>query len=189
MARCVSVISLGTQHSDQFADTFKVMLGFELPTELVTIEGQQTPMVITKDYTCSLNKKANLRQHLDSWRGRAFTPEELKGFDMKKILGVPCLLTIIHKVSGQGKTYATIAGISGLPKGMACPEQFHASVSFEIEEGPDSETFKKLPQWVQAKIKACEEWTPTKAPAPAAPEPLSPMTPADGVTDDDGVPF
>lgn len=191
-ARCVSVVSLGTQHSPNFPDAFKVQIGFELPNECVTIEGKQVPMILTKDYTCSLSKKANLRKHLDAWRGKPFSEDELKGWELMNILGAPCLLTVIHRTSAAGRTYADIAAISGLPKGMQVPPQVHASVGFEIEEGPESETFKKLPGWVQNKIRASEEWSPTvKAPEPT-PAPTSPMTPADGAPVEpeiDDVPF
>lgn len=157
LARCISVISLGTQPSEIYDDTFKVMLAWELPNETIAVNGESKPMVISKDYTLSLNKKAKLREHLEAWRGKAFTAEELQGFAVEKVLGQPCLLNIVHKVSGNGKTYANVAGVSGVPKGMTCPEQTHKSIHYEIEQR-ENETYKSLPEWVRKKIDQCREW-------------------------------
>lgn len=157
IARCYAVISLGTQHSELFADTFKVMLCWELPNEALEIDGKLTPMTISKEYTLSLGKKANLRRDLESWRGRAFTEEELKGFDVAKVVEKPCLLGVVHKKSAKGSTYAAIATVSSPTKGMSCPPQHHKTVVYEVEQGRN-EAFVALPEWIRKKIEACEEW-------------------------------
>ena len=68
----------------------------------------------SKFYTLSLDEKANLRKDLQSWRGVPFTPEELKGFDIEKLVGANCFLNVIHE---DGK--AKITAITPLAKGMA----------------------------------------------------------------------
>lgn len=133
------------------------MLMFEVPGEHVEVDGKPAPMTISREYTLSLSEKANLRHDLESWRGRQFTIEELKGFQVEKVLGQPCMLSVIHKTSGKGKVYATISNIAGMPKGVEAVPQWHKPVSYEIEEG-ESPAFKLLPAWIQNKIKACEEW-------------------------------
>ena len=40
---------------------------------------------ISATYTLSLGERSNLRKMLESWRSRAFTPEELQGFDLEKV--------------------------------------------------------------------------------------------------------
>lgn len=159
LARCISVISLGTQHNETFgSDAFKVMLTWELPNETVRdSEGNEVPFIVSKDYTLSLNPKAKLRQHLESWRGRSFTDEELKGFAVEKILGQPCMLTIVHDISGKGKTYAQVASVGGIPKGMTAPAQYHKTIHYELEM-KRGEVFASLPEWVQKKINNCLEW-------------------------------
>lgn len=79
-------------------------------------------------YTASLSEKANLRKHLEAWRGKKFTPEELEGFSLTNILGAPCMLSVIH--SDQGK--AKISSVSQIPKGMTCPKQMLPSVVFDL---------------------------------------------------------
>lgn len=186
VARCFGCISLGTQHSEMYADAFKVMLTFELPGEVLETQEGPMPMTVSKEYTLSLNKKSTLRKHLDAWRGRAFTKEELDGFEVSKVVGAPCLLTIIHQISGQGNTYAKIESITGLAKGMTCPPQKHKSVVFEVNDGNQSDTFKSLPEWIQKKIAACEEWKPQDQQV-AAPQDNQGQTNGDG--EDDDVPF
>lgn len=157
IARCIACISLGTQPSDRFVAAYKVMLTWEVPSERVQFNGQEAPMTISKEYTLSLGKKSNLRKDMEGWRGREFTANELQGIAVEKVLDCPCMLSVIHKQSASGSTYASITGISKMPKGISCPERFHKLVHYEIEQGRD-ETFKALPEWVRKKIEQCEEW-------------------------------
>ena len=172
ISRCFACISLGTQHSERFADTFKIMLMFELPNEMIESDQGAKPAVVSKEYTLSLGKKSNLGQHLNSWRGRAFTPEELKGFEVSNVVGAPCQVTIQHKQSQNGNTWADIAAITGIPKGMKAPDQFHKSIKYEIEM-LKNDVFESLPEWIQKKIAACEEWQSSSVKPPQAPEPYS----------------
>ena len=160
VARCFAVISLGTQPSNnpQFPPSFKVMLMFEVPGETLMANDKPMPMTIQKEYTLSLNEKANLRRDLQSWRGREFTAKELEGFDVANVGGKTCMLSVIHKASTKGSTYAMIAGISALPKGVACPAQVHKGVTYEIEHG-GNETYNALPEWIRKKIAQSEEWS------------------------------
>ena len=59
--------------------------------------------LIAKEYTVSLNEKANLRKDLESWRGKEIQPTELEGFDMTNLLGVQCTLQIMHNDNGYAK--------------------------------------------------------------------------------------
>lgn len=173
LSRCFGVVSLGTQHSEMFADSFKIMLMWEVPSERVQIDGKDTPMTISKEYTLSLGKKANLRRDLESWRGKAFSEDELKGFEVAKIVGQPCLLSVTHKPKkAGGGSYAAIQTVTKPAKGMTCDPQVHQSIVYEVEHGR-SEVFTKLPEWVRKKIEVCEEWTnpPVDKEEAPAPEP------------------
>jgi hypothetical protein len=94
-ARCVWVVDLGTQATD-FGPKRKVLIGWELPQITRTYDGQAEPAIVSKFFTACLSEKSNLRRDLELWRGRAFAPAELAGFDLRKLLGVTCLLTICH---------------------------------------------------------------------------------------------
>ena len=92
MARCYSLIDMGTQlvrsqHGDK--ELHKIRIAWELFGEdeegnplTVERDGKTLPMTISKSYTLSLNEKANLRKDLESWRGKQFTDDEAKGFDI-----------------------------------------------------------------------------------------------------------
>ena len=77
------------------------------------------PFLVMKRYNNSLHKKATLRKDLETWRGRRFTLEELKGFDLEKLIEKNCQLQIIHSSpTDEGKIYANIETIIPLSKGM-----------------------------------------------------------------------
>jgi len=134
MALCYRVIDLGTQTVQWQGDIKhqrKALLSWELPTEPME-DGR--PFTISQRYTLSSHEKANLRRDLESWRGKRFTEADFGpgGFDIKNVLGVPCLLGVIH-AEKNGKTYANIASISAPPKGMDIPKGANDHVYFSLE--------------------------------------------------------
>lgn len=165
LARCYGMVSLGTQlpNSPQFNPSFKILLMFETPNELAE---NGKPLTCFQEFSASLSEKSKLRPALESWRGRPFTKEELDGFDVANVVGAPCMISIIHKQSAKGSTYAVIAGIAALPKGMTCPPQVHPKIIWEIEHGRNA-VYQSLPEFIQKKISACVEWS---NPAPSEPE-------------------
>jgi len=119
----VRLVDLGTQQTDYQGETKtarKVLLAFEiLDTETRRDDGE--PYVLSKRYTMSLHEKAALRKELASWRGRDFTPEELRGFDLRNILGKECFISVVE-VTKADRVYSNIASIMRPPKGMQAPE-------------------------------------------------------------------
>ena len=107
-------------------------------------------------YTLSLSEKANLRRDLENWRGKAFTPEELKGFDISKLLGKPCQIGVTHDTK-DGKTYANISGVMGLSKdqkGRAAtlvPE--NPLIEFTVDD-IDRAVYESLPKWIRERVDA-----------------------------------
>ncbi len=69
-------------------------------------------------YTASLHEKAKLRQHLEAWRGRKFTAEELKGFELEDVITANCQIQIVHNIKDGGKTYANVQAVVPIGKGM-----------------------------------------------------------------------
>ena len=103
-AVCSAVVSIGMQECFGAVKP-QLLMRFEFPDLRVEREesGQKInePRTKWQFYTLSLNSKANLRQDLESWRGKGFTKKELEGFDVMKILGHPCQIQIIHDHSGD----------------------------------------------------------------------------------------
>ncbi len=193
IARCVRVIDLGVQKDEggKFGPKCnqKLLLTWELPNELHTFKEEEGPQPfhVTSEYTVFLSEKANLRKHLESWRGRPFTAAELEAFDVGKLLGAPCLLNVIHKTGSNGNTYGNVASLSPMPKGMQCPPAITEPVKYEIEQGRDA-VFASLPEWIQNKIAKCENWKakPKAHETTTAPDPSDY---ADANADSETIPF
>lgn len=158
-AVCHLLVDLGVQHNKAFdTSSRKVMLGWLIPEETyVNKEGIAVPRAMYATYTASIGKKAKLRSLLASWRGRDFTQEELEAFNLRNIVGAPCLMNIIHTDGKDGRTYANIAGIMRLPKGMQAAKLSTDPIIFDLDEDP-LENLELLPEWIANKVKESETY-------------------------------
>ena len=153
-AVCYSVVDLGTQDGP-YGLQRQVLLTWELTDALMS---DSRPFSVSQFYKMNLSERANLRKDLEKWRGKEFTPDELAGFDVSKILGAPCLLTIAHKTKPDGRTSVRVTGVTALPKSMERPVQFNPAICFDIDESSAGTDIEKLPEWVQDKVCNSEEW-------------------------------
>lgn len=180
IARCVKLIDLGTQHGEYMGEPTRrnqVLITWELPDEIIEVDGKEMPQTTSKFYTNSLGDKANLRRDLEGWRGRAFSDAELDRFDLEAVLGKPCLLTIVGAENGKTK----VASVSGLAKGMECPPQVNSSFSFWLENF-DENKFNSISEGIRKIIMKSEEYQDMQnggRPASAPPQDFN----------DDDVPF
>lgn len=154
IALCNLVVYLGIQPgSGKYPEPKpQLLIGWELPHEIIEYEkdGKQLkgPRVINKTYTASMGKKSNLRKDLESWRGKAFGEGEAGSFDISKVLGVGCMLNVIHS-QGSEKTYANVSSVSGVPKGTVLP----GFATKPLYYGPDDKTlYDELHEWIRKKI-------------------------------------
>ena len=127
---CCDVADLGLQKT-QFGLKDQVRIYWML--DEVMEDGR--PYLITRTYTASLNEKSNLRKDLETWRGVPFKEEELKGFDLEKLIGVPAFVQIAHRTSEKGNVYANIQTLLKLPKGMQAPVIDPEYVRWQDREG------------------------------------------------------
>lgn len=154
IARCYAIIDIGEQYSPMFSKSSrKVTFIWEIPSETIDVDGEQKPRAISETYTLSLGEKSNMRKMLENWRGRAFTAGELEGFDLEKVLGVACMLNVIHKQKQNGETFAAIGSVSKLPKGMGAPELVNPAVLFSLDDANALDKMKELPEWIQNRIR------------------------------------
>ena len=154
MGRCYQMIHIGhvletIQGTEKKLN--KVRLGFELPTELQT---NGRPSVLSQEYTLSMSTKSNLRKMLESWRGKKFTDEEAKKFDITVLLGKPCSITVI--VNDKG--YENISAITTLMKGTTAPAQINSTQELNYDEF-NEELFNDLPEFIKEKVKRSDEYT------------------------------
>ena len=164
VARCYKMIEIGTVLEDgQYGKKFphKIRIGWEFPHELKvfnTEKGEQ-PLVIDREYTLSMAEKANLRKDLKAWRGRGFTEEEAKAFDVTKLIGAPCMINVIHKPSEKDptKVYEQITSITPLPKGMTIPAQINPTFILSYDAW-DQAKYDSLPDFIKDKMKTSDEY-------------------------------
>ena len=168
IGRCYSLIDLGTQlSSGQFGEKLqhKIRIGWELFGEdengdplTVDVDGKTMPMTISKSYTVSLHEKSGLRKDLAAWRGRDFTDEEAKGFDVSKLIGAYCMVNVTTSET-NGKTYSNVAGLTPLPGALknSKPAPVHEHVVFDLDK-PDMAVFNSFHEKLQNAIKASPEW-------------------------------
>jgi hypothetical protein len=167
LARCYRIVDKGTQKSEyqgQIKYLQKVMIQFEVHGEddqgkpLLTNKGE--PLSISKNYTLILAERATLRKDLASWRGRDFTNEELRGFELKNVLGVWGMISVSMAKGNNGKDYTNIMSINPVPaaiKKNGLPEGFNTTAMFTIEN-PDMELFETFSNGLREIIKSSPEW-------------------------------
>ena len=154
-AICTRVIDLGDQENKKFGKTNRqVMFCWELPDCTIDVDGNPMPRHISRDFTLSLGEKSALRPFLEAWRGATFTEDQLSGFDLKNVLGAPCLLQVIHNEAG----YERISSIMKLPGKMERPTPATELLLVDFDSANFMETIDKLPDWIKDKVKASPQY-------------------------------
>lgn len=118
-ALCVDVVDLGmvkSTYSGKIKNQHKVNIVWQI--EETRDDGK--PFMPRKRYTLSLHEKASLRKDLESWRGRPFSDDELSGFDLEALIGVPCMISVVQ-AAVAGQIYANVTAIMKSPKGLTPP--------------------------------------------------------------------
>ncbi|HUX57100.1 MAG TPA: hypothetical protein VMV77_09005 [Bacteroidales bacterium] len=164
MARCYSMIQIGTIETEfegKKKKAHKVSITWELPDELAVFNEDKgpEPFVVSKTYTLSMHEKATLRHDLESWRGKGYTEEEARKFDITKLLGQPCILSVIHQpgITDSSKNYVKVTSISKLMKGQECPPQINPMRVLSYDTF-DWEVFESLSDYMKDKIKSSDEF-------------------------------
>lgn len=154
LAVCDMFVDLGLQDS-HFGAKHKIYLRWQIPALRLQYEkdGEQfdKPMTVGAQYTLSLSEKSNLRPMLQAWRGKAFTPDELKKFDVTTVLGAPCMITVTHKPKAEGGVYTNVGAVAKLPSGIPAPKLEGEPL---IYDNDNKGSWDDLRPWMQEKIRA-----------------------------------
>jgi hypothetical protein len=198
LARCYRIIDLGTQRTEYMGQTkylHKIMIGWEIHgtrddgSPLKMQDGR--PFAIFKNYTLSWSEKANLRLDLQSWRGRQFTQEEMRRFDLTNVLGAWCMLNIIERPAKTGnKVYSNVDGVTPVPamlKQNGLPQAVNKNEMFNLNE-PDFALFETFSDNLKTKIQSSPEWQ-KLAGVKQGQSQSSPAGSPGGVDEDDDIPF
>jgi len=188
MALCYGIVDLGTQvysYQGEQKQARQCLVLWELHGEdadgnpLSLEDGR--PLSLSQRYTLSLAEKAKLRKTLISWRGREFTAQELRGFDLRTIIGAPCMLTVTHAVKGD-KTFANVDTVTAVPaalKKLGLPELVNKRTYFSFGYFEQHE-FDALTDGLKKIIMQSPEWE-------ARQQIAKPVDPFDG--EDSDIPF
>jgi len=161
LARLYRIIDLGTQKSEYMGKVNmlrKVKFFWELHgDDLKTDDGK--PLIQTRNYTLSLGEKASLRKDLESWRGKSFTDDELRGFDLTNLLDKWCMITVQHRES-NGKTYADAVAVTPVPAVVAkagLPSGVNPTLLFDMQKF-DQAVFDGLSDGLKNQIQQSAEF-------------------------------
>lgn len=190
------MIDLGTQRGEYLGEPTerrKVVIGFELSNlPKLKFDDGEKPQAISWWGTLNLGKKSNLRPLLESWRGKAFTPKELDGFDIEKLIGVPAQVQVLHKPKkdGSGDT-AVIGSIMQVPDGVEVPPLENPKKFFSFDDKPSLHDVEEISEGLRKFIKESDEYKALAATNPVEATPISAGADfaAQAVPADNDVPF
>ena len=155
-ARVQGIIDLGIQADEWEGETkenHKVFVTFEFPTEKIMVEDVERPRWLSREYAVSNNEKSALYGLL-----KATDPDGKitnKGRNVKALLGLPLMVTVGSTKTGNAK----IAGVARLMKGVTVGELENPTLFLDLSDF-DVVAWKRLPQWLQDKIKTGVDFNP-----------------------------
>lgn len=117
VALCVDTIDLGEKldSGPNFPDKLSPKCVLVFRTGEKNAESGE-PVDAAQEYTVSMSEKANLRKALESWRGQPYNEGQVNdGVPLHKLTGQWALITVAHKTSAKGRTYAFVQSIVGVP--------------------------------------------------------------------------
>jgi hypothetical protein len=174
IGRCIRIIDLGTTWDDFWGkDKHEVFFMWELPHEIKEFQDKdgntvREPFTVSKFYTMSLSDKAHLRHDLEAWRNKAFTEQELEGFDPSNIVGAACMINVIHTPKKKGKgVNCVVKSVTSMAKGLECPPASHDLMYFSLDrEDYDPTKLEKLSKGIKARVMKSDEYKAIESGAP-----------------------
>lgn len=111
-AVCVDVVE---RHNVATAWGPKNKVRIAWQTEALREDGK--PCLASASFNANLSENGRLRPFLEAWRGKKFTTQELRGFDLEHLIGVQAVIQITH-TEKDGKTYDNVTAIMRPMKGV-----------------------------------------------------------------------
>ena len=163
-ARLVQILLMGVQKNNPYkgeekAPSLKVRLTYEMLDEFMKDEDGSDildkPRWVSEDLPF-LSLKADLAK--STKRYYALDPDSVADGDWAKLLGSPCMVTLVQTES-KGKIYNNVAAVSAMrPKEAAkAPPLVNEGKIFDFYS-PDMEVFEALPDWIQEVIKGAVDF-------------------------------
>lgn len=157
----IQIIDLGVQKQRPYQGQVKdparmVRVTYELVNDLRDFDGEEKPLIVSEEFKFSGDDRSTCYKRLNS-----MDPGFKKsGGDWTKMVGHPVQIQIVHnqgKGDNAGRTFANIASVSPLMKGMPAPESTFNELLVFNTDSPSKEVFDKLPPFMQDKIMGGEQ--------------------------------
>jgi hypothetical protein len=163
-ARCVDTIDLGEKVSSFPGSPTKLLHRCAIVFRTGEVNTAGEPIDMAQEFTVSMHEKSTLRPFLERMRGKSYTEEQAEaGVPLDKLVNQPAFITVEHKTSQKGRTYAAIIGVAPVPKTLTVPE---------------FSKYIRAPYWEERKTTYAQEAEAYKA-SINAPKPKAASAPAD----------
>lgn len=156
VARCVSIIDMGTQKNQFGGENRIIRFEFEIPSQTHTFKEEKgaQPLLQPQEYNMFFSEKSKLQGMLQDWRNVEY--KEGDDIPVKKYLGQPAKIRIKKKTSKAGNEYTVIDDIEGAEKG-SCPERINPLRWLDLADFKQ-EDFDNLHEWQRDKISESPEY-------------------------------
>ena len=137
----LTVLAYLGKHQSTWQGQSRILERVGLSWELAERDGDEgRALAVTEVLNASLHEKSKLFARVLALTGGREPPE---GFDLEKLLGHGAVVTVVHEVR-DGRTWANVANVGGLPRGMHLPPPSVAPIYWDIED-PDPAVYNQLP--------------------------------------------
>ena len=150
-AVCIGIVFMGTLKNINGSHKKVAVLW-----EIILADGRKK--IFSREYTYSFHENAILLSHLESWRGRAFTKDELSKFQLRNIIGVPCIL----EIKKNSKMIKQVDNIYNYPKNEVVPTSETEPIFFDIEDENTYSDIVHIPGYLFERIKQTPEYKKSK---------------------------
>lgn len=157
--KIINLGNLETEWQGKKKKSHKIRLYWELSDESIEYEkdGEKktAPLSISRKFTFSLGDNSHLYPVVTGIVG-GLTEDERWNFNIESLLGVPCLITIIHD-EFNGIKFAKVTAATQLPKGMEKPVQVNPSVVIDVRKLTKEEV-DALPEFIAKDMQSSDEY-------------------------------
>ena len=149
MGRLVGITDLDHQpgfewQGEQIESQYKVTFTYELCNSLTKDE---RPHWVSEDFKVSDHERSKMFARVKALDPTGSLSD--RGNNLAGLINAPCMVEVSHNAKG----YAKIGGVASALAGYPVPELVNDPYVFDFED-PDMEVFKRLPEFVQGKLKA-----------------------------------
>ena len=149
---CFGVVDLGDQLNKlggRYQRKLRIM--WEV-ADVKDSEGK--PRELSREFTATFDKRGALRPFLVGWLGIPDSDETLGELEVFDLIGVSGFMNVVLNETAE---YSNIAGVIPFPPGYQSIQMVREPIKWDMEQWDDA-AFKKLPEWIQERIKKSTQY-------------------------------